>query len=86
MKQLVEILSIKEAIQKTSLSRTSIYRSIANGEFPTPIRLSKQRIGFLNNEIESWIKVRIHQSRSAHPRPVTTGMNGLVNPNEIINF
>ena len=59
------ILSRKEVEQTTSISRTSIYRLMSNGQFPKPIRLSPNRVGWLAEDINNWLQKRISDSQSA---------------------
>ena len=42
----------------TGLSRASIYRLMAAGEFPTPIRLGVRARGWRVADIEAWLKSR----------------------------
>jgi len=49
------LLSIKEVTVRTSLSRSTILRLIARGAFPTPVRLSAQRVAFPADAIIAWI-------------------------------
>ncbi len=53
------IISLAEVEITTSLSRSSIYRRIADGTFPKPFPLGGRRIGFSKNEVDAWIKARI---------------------------
>lgn len=59
------ILIRKEVEQATSFSRTSIYRMMAKGQFPKPIRLSANRVGWLAEDIDKWLQQRIDESRVA---------------------
>jgi prophage regulatory protein len=55
--------------QSTGLSRSSIYQKIADGEFPTPIRIGEASVGWISTEIEDWVKDRIaERDRDAKPR------------------
>lgn len=51
------ILRFPQVIQKTGLSRSSVYGRIKSGEFPTPIPLGSGRaIGFLERDVAAWIE------------------------------
>jgi prophage regulatory protein len=54
---------MNEICRQVALSRTTVYRLIHNGDFPQPIKLSKNSIGFLSSEIEAWKEQRIKESR-----------------------
>jgi len=60
----LEINKLPEVKRKTALSGSSIYRKIAAGEFPAPIKLSKRSSGWVASEVDSWIEERIKASRS----------------------
>ena len=57
------ILRLPQVIQRTGLSRSSIYLRMANNEFPESVSLGGRAIGWLENEIDEWIVERIEQSR-----------------------
>lgn len=42
----------------TSLHRASIYRKVAEGQFPRPIRISDRRIAFKESEVRAWMEAR----------------------------
>lgn len=54
-----QLLSIKEACQLTSLSRTTIWHKVKADEFPKPIELGGIRKAFIKSEIDAWIDSRI---------------------------
>ncbi len=51
-------ISILEVVQATSLSRSTIERMLRDGHFPKPIRLSVNRRGWLESDVEQWLKER----------------------------
>jgi len=48
---------------RVDLSRSSIYDLIAKGKFPRPIKLGVRSVGWLDSEIEKWIRGRVEASR-----------------------
>lgn len=40
----------------TTFSTTTIRRKVKEGDFPKPRQLSKRRIGWSRDEVESWLK------------------------------
>ena len=52
------ILRIEEVVQVTSLSRSSLYQAIAEGQFPPPVRVGARRVGWRQGEIIDWIASR----------------------------
>lgn len=50
-----EILSVKEVIAVTGMSRTTIHRKEKAGEFPARRQLSSRKVGWLRSEIREWL-------------------------------
>ena len=55
-----QILTITQVSKITTLSKSTIYRMIRTGSFPSKIMLSTSRSGFIENEVNDWIKNRLH--------------------------
>lgn len=66
------ILRRKQVEARTGLSRSTIYERIAAGSFPSPVNLGGQQVGWVESEINSWIKERIQQSSRRMPSPPKT--------------
>ena len=47
-----------EVAQQTSLSRVTLWRMALRGDFPTPVRLSPGRVGYLASDVDAWIAAR----------------------------
>lgn len=53
-----QLVRLNEAIRLTSYSRSSIWRAIRAGTFPTPLRIGSRAIAFRLSELEKWIESR----------------------------
>ena len=53
------LIKRRDACLRTSLSKTELYRRIAAGTFPKPVRLGPQRVAFLEKDVENWILAHI---------------------------
>ncbi|MBW8191439.1 AlpA family transcriptional regulator [Neiella marina] len=53
------ILSLKDVKSRVSLSRSTIYRRMAAGVFPIAISLGCRRVGWLESEVDTWLKKQI---------------------------
>jgi prophage regulatory protein len=60
-----KILRLPAVIDKTGLSRATIYLKISKKTFPSPISLGERSVGWLESEVEAWIQRQIDNSRSA---------------------
>jgi prophage regulatory protein len=49
------LVRLPEVKDRTGLSRTSIYRKMDAGEFPSAIKLSKNAVAWRETELERWI-------------------------------
>ena len=52
------ILRRPEVESCTELSRSTIYESIAQGEFPRPTRLGRRAVGWRESVISDWLSKR----------------------------
>lgn len=53
------ILRLPTVIVRTGLSRSSIYLAVKNGSFPSSIQLGPRAVGWLESDIDAWIKSRV---------------------------
>ena len=54
-----KILRRRQVEERTGLSRSTIYLRIQVGTFPKPVNLGARAVGWLENEIDAWLKSRI---------------------------
>ena len=54
----MKILSLPRVIKKTGLSKVTIWRREKEGNFPKRIQLSANRVGWIREEIEEWLRTR----------------------------
>jgi prophage regulatory protein len=53
------LISGKEVCRRTSLSRASLYRLMAQDAFPKPVALHGVRKAWVASEVEAWVASRI---------------------------
>lgn len=58
-----KINRLPAVIDKTGLSRSSIYLRMNKGEFPQSISLGDRAIGWLEADIEQWLEDKITASK-----------------------
>ncbi len=58
------LLHLREVLNRTSLSRTSVYRLMGLGEFPKSVALGS-RVAWIESQVEEWIQARIEESAAA---------------------
>lgn len=59
----LSVLKLKTVKVRTGLSGSSIYRKMDEDDFPKQIRLGKRSVGWLEHEIDEWIKKQVNVSR-----------------------
>lgn len=59
----IKILKRSEVESVTGLSRSTIYAKMEEGLFPTAIKLSERSVGWLEHEVQEWLKNRITATR-----------------------
>jgi len=64
----IRFLRLPEVIERTGLSRSTIYVRLAAGCFPRPVALGGRAVGWIEAEIEEWVAERIAESRSVGGR------------------
>lgn len=53
-----QILRLNEVKEQTRLSKATIYRMLARGEFPRPISLTDRLRGWRRADIDNWLESR----------------------------
>lgn len=50
------ILRLSDVLYRTGLSRTTLYRKIAEGTFPHQVRISQKGSGWRASAVETWME------------------------------
>ena len=63
----VTLLKLSHVMACTALPKSTIYRKIAQNEFPRPVRLGKKSVAWRSDEIQQWIDSRpLSNSNHSH--------------------
>jgi len=60
----VRFLRLPEVLARTGLSRSTIYVRLEQGRFPRPVSLGARAVGWIESEVDEWMRARIAASRS----------------------
>ncbi|WP_081078104.1 helix-turn-helix transcriptional regulator [Burkholderia territorii] len=64
----LRILRIKQLVERTNLSRATLYVLMASDPtFPKKIKLTARSIGFLESEVQAWIEARAQLRGAVSP-------------------
>lgn len=59
------VIRLKAVLERTGLSRATIYRLMKVGEFPSSFKIGKVASGWLEAEVSAWIDERASARQSA---------------------
>jgi prophage regulatory protein len=58
------ILRLPQVMARVGLSRSSIYLGISRSEFPRQVRLGARAVGWLQSDIDEWVRHRVALHRA----------------------
>lgn len=61
-----KVLSKKEVIEMTSLSKSTIYSYIKLGIFPAQIKIGLRRVGWHEHEVRAWLLNIVNRRTEGH--------------------
>jgi len=64
----VRLLRLPQVCQVTGLQRSMIYQMEAERRFPRRIKIGVRAVGWIEGEVQQWVRQRIEQSRKAGER------------------
>lgn len=53
------ILRLPAVKKKTGQSRSTIYDKMKRREFPAPVKIGQRAVGWVEAEVEAWLKTRM---------------------------
>ena len=59
----VRFLRLPEVLARTGLSRSTVYVRLEQGRFPRPVSLGARAVGWIEAEVDEWMRERIAASR-----------------------
>jgi len=54
----MNILRIDQVTEKTTLGRRSVYNYMKAGRFPAAVRLGDRHVGWVEDEVNAWLRER----------------------------
>ena len=54
-KQTIRVIRREEVCSMTGLARATIYKKVAEGTFPAPLRLGSRAVGWRLSDIQAWL-------------------------------
>jgi prophage regulatory protein len=59
-------LRLPQVIQRTGMSRSTIYKMISKRTFPSPVRIGVRAVAWVEGDVESWSQARVTASAPAN--------------------
>ena len=59
----IRIVRLPHVLARTGLSRSTIYVRLAEGSFPKPVQLGARAVGWIEEEVDEWIRQQVALSR-----------------------
>ncbi len=66
LEERIKIIKLPEVIEITTLSRASVYRLIAEGDFPKQVKLSTRACAWVEQDVLNWLNNRINSRCSSN--------------------
>jgi prophage regulatory protein len=63
----IQILRLPQVCEVTELGRSMIYQLEANERFPKRVKIGIRAVGWLEGEVQAWLRVRVQRSRDLSP-------------------
>ena len=59
----LRIIRIPKVLEKTGFGKSTIYQMSKDGRFPAQIKIGKRASGWLEEEVDDWIRKQVAASR-----------------------
>lgn len=63
----MKLIRLKQVMECTGLARSTVYKFIAEGDFPKPVKLGIRVVAWVEAEVLAWIEKKV-KSRDAAGR------------------
>lgn len=62
----MKLIRLKQVMECTGLARSTVYKFIAEGDFPKPVKLGVRVAAWVEAEIQEWVKEKIANRERAN--------------------
>jgi predicted DNA-binding transcriptional regulator AlpA len=64
----IRMLRLSQVIDMTGLGKTKIYELQAQGQFPMRVKITVNRVGWVEEQVQEWLARRVELSNPPPPR------------------
>jgi prophage regulatory protein len=61
----MKLIKLKQVMECTGLARSTVYKFMAEGQFPKPVKLGVRMVAWVETEIQEWVREKITTRDSA---------------------
>jgi prophage regulatory protein len=61
----MKLIKLKQVMDCTGLARSTVYKFMADGQFPKPVKLGSKMVAWVESEIQEWVNEKIANRDSA---------------------
>ncbi|WP_374555097.1 AlpA family transcriptional regulator [Aquitalea pelogenes] len=62
----MKFLRLKDVLEKTGLSRSTLYQLMSDSAFPQSVSLGERCVGWVESEIDDWMLAKIEERDLSH--------------------
>ena len=55
----MKLIKLKQVMECTGLARSTVYKFMAEGQFPKPVKLGVRMVAWVEAEIQAWVNEKI---------------------------
>ena len=63
----INILSLPQVCKMTGLCRSSVYQMEADRVFPKRVKIGARSVGWIESEVQAWLRQRVESGRPRTP-------------------
>jgi prophage regulatory protein len=75
-----ELLRLPTVLARVGWGRSTLYKRVKEGTFPSPIELGLRARAWIGSEVDEWIAQRISETRGAPKAPTVASEAGRSSP------
>jgi prophage regulatory protein len=55
----MKLIKLKQVMECTGLARSTVYKFMAEGQFPKPVKLGVRMVAWVETEVHAWVHEKI---------------------------
>lgn len=60
----IHVLRLPQVCKMTGLRRSTVYEMEADGRFPSRVKIGLRSVGWIESEVQSWLRDKVERGRS----------------------